>query len=78
MSLQTLVDEMVLKKEGKQIKRLTDRQKPKPTPFLTRRKSLLNAESSKDSNDDLNTNTLPASSNNALFEDNTVISNDDL
>ena len=43
MSLQSMVDEIIMKKEGKRMKRFTDRQKLKSTPFLTRQKNLINA-----------------------------------
>ena len=46
MSLQSMVDEIIMKKEGKRMKRFTDRQKLKSTPFLTRQKNLINANTS--------------------------------
>lgn len=45
MSLQTIVDEILLKQEGRKVKRIADKSRVRTiTPFLTRQKSLLNAE----------------------------------
>ena len=48
MSLQTIVDEILLKQEGRKVKRVSDKSRSRMiTPFLTRQKSLLNAEYAK-------------------------------
>ena len=75
MSLQNVVDEILLRKAGKTIKRLSDRQKYKVTPFLTRQKAIINASVANENNNDLY---VSKESNNDLFEDDNFISNDDL
>ncbi len=76
MSLQNVVDEILLRKAGKTIKRLSDRHKYKVTPFLTRQKAIINASIEEENN---NNNDLHVSrENNVLFEDDNFISNDDL
>ncbi len=76
MSLQSMIDELLLKKEGKSIKQISDR---------LRKSESNNVESKlkyKSINEDLqvkNSSTLTRDfTENTLFEDETVISNDDL
>ena len=76
MSLQSMIDELLLKKEGKSIKQISDRLKKSESN---------NVESKlkyKSINEDLqvkNSSTLTRDfTENTLFEDETVISNDDL
>jgi hypothetical protein len=75
MSLQSVVDEILLRKTGKTIKRLNDRQKYKVTPFLTRQKAIINASTGENETNDLH---VSRENNNVLFEDDNFISNDDL
>ena len=74
MSLQNIVDEILLKKEGKRIKKMSERQKTKQTPFLTRLKTMINTNVEShyvnNGNKDFNEN--------SVFDDETVITNDDL
>lgn len=74
MSLQNIVDEILLKKEGKRIKKMSERQKTKQTPFLTRLKTMINTDAEShyvnNGNKDFNEN--------SVFDDETVITNDDL
>jgi hypothetical protein len=74
MSLQNIVDEILLKKEGKRIKKMGERQKTKQTPFLTRLKTMINTDVEShyvnNGNKDFNEN--------SVFDDETVITNDDL
>ena len=78
-----------MRREGKAIRRLTDRQKPKAMPFLTRQKSMINNNNNNSTSEPANSDLNQASENkinysareygtNDLFENNTVIDNDDL
>lgn len=79
MSLQTMVDEIVLRKEGKTIKRFTERRgKVRPLPFLTRQKSIINNEVEQQSQQQQAQAYVDRDSENKVFDDNTVITNDDL
>jgi hypothetical protein len=83
MSLQSMVDEILLKKNGKTIKNIADKPlKTKPTFFLTRNKNLIaNGVDHQNDSDDTKSQTSSTSRDmysNTVFEDNTVISNDDL
>ena len=82
MGLQSICDEILLKKEGRQVKKLSERRKSQ-LPFLTRDLLLINNNnnSTSDSEDPLTiTTTSTALSNskeeNSVFEQ--VITNDDL
>ncbi len=78
MSLQTMVDEIVLRKEGKTSKRFTERRgKVRPLPFLTRQKSIINTENEQQTQQ-LAQAHVDRDSENKVFDDNTVITNDDL
>ncbi|RMZ97406.1 sorting nexin-17-like [Brachionus plicatilis] len=83
-SVQTMVDEILLKKDGKKIKRPSDRQRAKATQFLTRNKSLVKSGSANQNTDSETTSlesnlNLPADySKNDLFENEDFITNDDL
>lgn len=75
MSLQTIVDEIILKQEGKRIKRLSEKRGSRvTTPFLTRQKSLINADQKK-SNEIYSIRDM---GRNDLVENDEFISNDDL
>lgn len=82
MSLQTMVDEIILKKEGKSVKKPSDRHKIKITPFLTRQKSLINAnghsKNTEADGSDLNNNVARDFTKNDLFENDQFITNEDL
>lgn len=75
MSLQTIVDEIILKQEGKRIKRLSEKSRARvTTPFLTRQKSLINADQKKQNE----IHTIKDMGRNDLVENDEFISNDDL
>ncbi len=73
-----MVDEIVLRKEGKTIKRFTERRgKVRPLPFLTRQKSIVNNDNEQPSQQQAQSY-VDRDSENKVFDDNTVITNDDL
>lgn len=77
-SLQAICDEIILKKEGKQIKSMLNRQRnvAQNIPFLTRDKSLINgASAERDEDRDEKFTARNELEENKLFED---ITNDDL
>lgn len=78
MTLQTIVDEIIMMKEGKAVKKFTERPKNRNLiPFLTRQKSLISMSSQQPVPED----THRVSKNvdqNTLFENEEFISNDDL
>jgi hypothetical protein len=75
MSLQTIVDEIILKQEGKRIKRLSEKSRNRvTTPFLTRQKSLINADQKKPNE----IYSIRDMGRNDLVENDEFISNDDL
>jgi hypothetical protein len=77
-SLQAICDEIILKKEGKQIKSMRNRQRnvAQSIPFLTRDKSLINATTDeRDEDRDEKFTARNELEENKLFED---ITNDDL
>ena len=77
-SLQAICDEIILKKEGKQIKSMRNRPRnvAQNIPFLTRDKSLINATSvERDEDRDEKSKARNELEENTLFED---ITNDDL
>ena len=76
MSLQTIVDEILLKQEGRKVKRISDKSRSRMiTPFLTRQKSLLNAEYAKSSIVPTN---YAFNDRSDLVENDEFITNDDL
>ncbi|CAF0730719.1 unnamed protein product [Brachionus calyciflorus] len=81
MSLQTMVDEILLKKDGKRLKRPSDRHKVRATPFLTRNKSLINNTSQQSDTESISSSSanVPRDYNkNDMFENEEFITNDDL
>lgn len=84
MCIQTMVDEVLLKKDGRKIKRPSDRQKSKKTEFLTRNKLKVKSGSISQNADpetesSASNNNLPVDySKNDLFENEDFITNDDL
>ena len=75
MSLQTIVDEIILKQEGKRIKRLSEKSRNRvTTPFLTRQKSLINTDQKKPNE----IYSIRDMGRNDLVENDEFISNDDL
>lgn len=85
MCIQTMVDEVLLKNNGRKKKRPSDRQKSKKTEFLTRNKLILNKSDSISQNGDSETSSLASNANlptdyskNDLFENEDFITNDDL
>ena len=77
-----MVDEIILLKEGKPIKKITDRRGSKGVSFMTRNKSIITntAETTESPDKETNVNqTNPRiTSQNSVFEDDSIISNDDL
>lgn len=82
MSLQSIVDEILMKQEGKKIKKLSEKSKVKVTPFLTRTKSMINANrdtSNRKSSDQENGGFIKDMGiRNDLAENDEFITNDDL
>ena len=79
MSLQSVCDEKLLKKEGKQMKSLSQRRKTNGNsiPFLTREKSLMSSNNSESANNlDISNAINRDLDENKLFDEN--IDNDDL
>lgn len=77
-----MVDEILLRKDGKAVKKSSERQKIKATPFLTRQKSLINGgEQTRQSDaESMNSDVNLAKdfSRNDLFENDEFITNEDL
>jgi hypothetical protein len=82
MSLQNMVDEILLKKNGKVIKKPADRQKLRLTPFLTRNKTLIHQRDEESGNEGDDYDEVIQRDNEAnkkdLAENDDFISNDDL
>lgn len=78
MTLQSIVDEILMLKDSKVIKKFTERPKDKNLiPYLTRQKSLINkVNPQNETENEVNKNYDP--NKNTLFEDDNFISNDDL
>lgn len=77
-----MVDEILSKRDGKRIKRPSDRHKIKATPFLTRNKSWINRTNSQqndiESNSSANSAVPRDYIKNDMFENEEFITNDDL
>ncbi len=84
MSLQNMIDEILLRKQGRQMKQIADRQKSKKEiEFLSRDKPLFkkgfnNVNVNLESHISTTSSTSRTFTQNSLFENDTVISNDDL
>ena len=78
MTLQTIVDEIIMIKEGKAVKKFTERTKNRNLiPFLTRQKSLVSYSSQLSASEETyQVNKIR--DENTLFENEEFISNDDL
>ena len=80
MTLQSIVDEIIMIKDGQTVKKFAERPKNRNLiPFLTRQKSLINASSQQVSVENENSHeVIKKNEQNALFENEDFISNDDL
>lgn len=80
MTLQSIIDEIIMIRDGKEVKKFTEKPKDRNLiPFLTRQKALINAPKTNDQQPYDNSHEVIKTKNQEdLFEDENFISNDDL